>query len=391
MGIIFLACSVAELNAESAARARATSTESDAEVKSGTLLWKHEIGAPMWGPLATEGGILYFGCDDGRVISFDAQTRKNRWEFRTGGLVRSSVAIDAGKAVVASDDGYLYALDATTGKELWRFDLGSAGMKRIPPAAGPPYEYDYLQSSPVLSNGTVYIGSMNNRLYAIGLKSGEERWHYETGGKIRATPVLDHGTVYVGSWDGNLYALNRDAGKLRWRHDTGGIIQGTAAVAGGKVVVGCRRAMILALSASTGDVLWKHVHADGSWVESSPVIDAVVIYIGSSDARKLFAFDLESGQQLWAFETGGWSWATPVVTSGEVYIGGISASPYYMPGVTLRAGFHAVDRETGQLRWSMSPEAIEGYITGGVMSTPALIDQVVIVAGLDGWLYALRR
>ena len=80
-----------------------------------------------------------------------------------------------------------------------------------------------------------------------------------------------------------------------------------------------------------------------------------------------------------------------MVSEDTVYIGGMSAFPYYFEGVDLEAGFYAVDRRTGEMLWSMAPAPIEGYITGGVFSSPVLIDQEVFVAALDGYLYALQE
>ena len=112
----------------------------------------------------------------------------------------------------------------------------------------------------------------------------------------------------------------------------------------------------------------------------------------NEDEGKLLCLDATTGEDLWqADHNKGTSWSTPVVTEDAVYIGGISASPYYFEGVKLEAGLYAVERETGEMKWRMTPDPIEGYITGGVFSSPVVVDAVLYVAGLDGYLYALRR
>jgi len=362
-----------------------------AQAQSGTTLWSHEIGAQLWAPLRHDGGTLYFGADDAIFRAFDIGSQKVSWQFETGGIIRSGAEIADGAVFFASDDGFLYALEAESGTEIWRFDLGSSDMARLLPATDPPYEYDYLHSSPVYHGGTVYVGSANGTLYAIARETGQERWRFETEGKIRSTAVLDGGTVYFGSWDGHVYAVSAANGDLAWEFDTGGIVQGSPATGTGKVFVGSRSAAVFALDASSGEQVWKQVHEDGSWVESSPVYSDGVIYIGSSDALELFVLDAETGQANWSFRTGGWSWSTPALADGVVYIGGLSASPYYFEGVTLRAGFFAVDQKTGASLWEFSPRPIEGYITGGVFSTPVIADGVVYVGALDGRLYAFEE
>ena len=135
----------------------------------------------------------------------------------------------------------------------------------------------------------------------------------------------------------------------------------------------------------------RYVHKDGSWVESSPVFLDGVVYIGSSDALKLSAFDATTGQVKWEFKTGGWSWSKPSVANGVVYIGSLSAYPYYFEGIDLQAGLYAVDQQSGNENWRMTTEAVEGYITGGVFACAVIVSGVVYVAGIDGLLYAFQE
>lgn len=359
--------------------------------QSGTQLWSRTVSGAVWAPLAHHGGRLYFGSDDSTFYALDLREGEVGWRFDTGGIIRSGAVVAGGLVLFASDDGYLYALEEATGSEVWRFDLASGDLSRVLPSPDPPYEYDWAHSTPTVRDGLVYVGSATGELYAVDLGSGEERWRFESGGKIRSSPTVDGGNVYVGSWDGHVYALNAADGSLRWGFDTGGIVQGATTVGEGRVFAGSRSAAVFALDTRTGELVWKHVHEDGSWVESSPVYRDGVVYVGSSDALSLFALDATSGEEIWRFETGGWSWSTPLVTERTVYIGGLSAFPYYFEGVDLRSGFFAVDRSTGAVAWDLIPEPVEGYVTGGVLSTPVAADGIIYVAGLDGRLYAIRE
>jgi len=359
----------------------------------GDLVWSEEIGAPIWAPLMHDDGVLYFGSDDSTFTAFDVESRVVKWQFRTGGRIRSAAGIIGEFVIFASDDGFLYALYPETGEEVWRFDIGSAGFERVLPAVDPPYSYDYRHSSPMDHAGVIYIGSADGALYAIYNDTGLLFWKYQTGGPIRSTPVTDGFNVYFGSWDGYVYAVDVHFGTLSWKFDTGGIVQGSPATGAGSVFVGSRSANVFALDAETGEEKWRHVHEDGSWVESSPVFDRGVVYVGSSDALTLFALDAETGESIWEYHTSGWSWATPVLADDVVYIGGLSASPYYFEGVELRPGFHAVGQETGTRLWEFTPEPVEGngYLTGGVFSTPVIANGIIYAAGIDGRLYAIKQ
>ena len=73
-----------------------------------------------------------------------------------------------------------------------------------------------MNSSPAIgSDGTVYVRSYDNKLYALNGKSGVKLWEFETGDKVFSSPAIgSDGTVYVGEGGrgGNkLYAIKTDS------------------------------------------------------------------------------------------------------------------------------------------------------------------------------------
>ncbi|MES2037804.1 MAG: PQQ-binding-like beta-propeller repeat protein [Pseudomonadota bacterium] len=368
------------------------STHAAHAVNKGDVLWEFKTDAQVWSPLASRGDLVYFGSDDGNFHALNTRQKKETWRYHSGAAVRSGAAFYQDMVLFASDDGYLYALNSGNGKLIWKFDLGSAGIARnLPSNLGQP-DYDYLASSPVVDGDTVYVGSADGNLYSIDVQSGRLRWKFATAGRIRATPVLADGQVCVGSWDHFFYCLERDSGKQQWRYDTKKVIQSSAVVSDGKIVFGGRKPALFALDAKSGKEIWIARYADGSWVESSAVADAGMLYVGSSDSLKLSAFESATGKEIWKFNTGGWSWMTPLLADGVLYIGAISASPYYFPDVTLRSGFYAVDATSGKQLWQYQPSSLSGsFITGGVFARPVLTADAVLVADLDGTLRALAR
>jgi eukaryotic-like serine/threonine-protein kinase len=84
------------------------------------------------------------------------------WKFKTGGWVGSSPAVSGGVVYVGNEDymgngdqepkgDYLYALDAATGTLRWKFKAGD----------------NFVDSSPAVSGGLVYVGSDDHYLYAV--------------------------------------------------------------------------------------------------------------------------------------------------------------------------------------------------------------------------------
>lgn len=361
------------------------------DTKPGQLLGSFMTGGQIWSSPAHDEGTVYIGSDDGNLWALNFDTLAPKWTANTGGRIRSTPAIADGSIYFVSDDGFLYAVAATDGSRAWRFDLHSAGIERVLPSLHPPYSYDYLSSSPIVHQGVVFVGSANGTLYAIEGATGKEKWRFATKGRIRSTPKIHDKRIYFGSWDHHLYALDVDSGKQIWRFDTGGVVQASPAIGDGRVYIGSRNPKIFAVDAKTGEPVWDFEHTDGSWVESSGIYRDGVLYVGSSDALVLLAFDGATGRLKWKYRTGGWSWGTPAISGKTVYIGSISAFPYYFEGVTLERGLHAVDLETGKIRWVVQTEKLPGYVTGGVMSTPLVVDGKVIVGALDNRLIVVAE
>jgi len=81
---------------------------------------------------------------------------------------------------------------ADTGSQKWQFTTGSA-----------------VQSSPAIGNdGTIYVGSEDDNLYAIN-SDGSEKWKFTTSDPADSSPAIgSDGTIYVGSGNDNLYAIH---------------------------------------------------------------------------------------------------------------------------------------------------------------------------------------
>jgi outer membrane protein assembly factor BamB len=78
---------------------------------------------------------------------------------------------------------------------------------------------------------------MSDYLYAIHVKTGQEKWKFKTEGEVLfSSPAIAENAVYVGSLDGYLYAIDGKTGQEEWKFKTGGGVVSSPAVAGGVVV-----------------------------------------------------------------------------------------------------------------------------------------------------------
>jgi outer membrane protein assembly factor BamB len=128
-----------------------------------------------------------------------------KWAFKTGGGVVSSPAIGAdGSIYVGSNDGHLYAI-GPQGDLKWKFMTEGA-----------------VQSHPALGDdGTIYTGSFDHNVYAVR-PDGRLKWKFKIQGRVSSSPALGpDGTIYISSWDRYIYALRPD-GSLKWKFPTRG-------------------------------------------------------------------------------------------------------------------------------------------------------------------------
>jgi len=127
---------------------------------------------------------------------------------------------------------------------------------------------------------TLFVGSSHDdRLVALDLETGIEKWAFYADGPIRLAPAASNGRVYFVSDDGHLYCLDAAKGSLLWKRrggpsdrkvlGNGRLIsawpaRGGPVVADGKVYFAAGifpflKTFIHALDAETGQPLWTTV------------------------------------------------------------------------------------------------------------------------------------
>src|SRR5262249_42054338 len=181
--------------------------------------------------------------------------------------------------------------------------------------------------------------------------AGKVKWSFDTGNKVRSTPVLSDGTLYVGSNSGYLYALDAESGKLKWKFQAAGAVASSPSVYRDTVFVEAGDAAIHAVDAKTGREKWTvktgrpippgpRLMSGGKWEfeHSSAVTGGENLSIGSADGN-VHALDTASGKARWVWKTAGRVRATPAVAEGAVYAGSMDGNLY------------ALDAERGALRW----------------------------------------
>lgn len=113
-----------------------------------------------------------------------------------------------------------------------------------------PYNLD-VTSTPLLTEKEIIFGTANKGLVALDNQTLEEKWNCPVedaliftapytrsfSGTIETSPVLTGNTVYVGASDGTVYAIDANTGNKLWKYKTGAPIFGTVAISGNALIV----------------------------------------------------------------------------------------------------------------------------------------------------------
>ena len=349
--------------------------------------WTYAGGQPFWATPVVRAGIAYVGDEAGVLHAVRADTGAPVWKVDLGAAIYGAAAIGPDGIYLVSDDGVLHALEIKDGRERWRTDLGGREVPRGLPA-GNSADFDYRAPAPVLADSVLYIGSADGACHAIDAKTGASHWRFPTRGKIRADALLLPGRVVFASHDGHVYALNRADGALAWQFDTGGVINSAPVLAADLVIVGSRSAFIHALRADDGQAVWRRFQWF-SWVESPPVVENRILYVGSSDNRTVRALDASTGATRWSTDVNGWAWAAPLIVGETIYASSAGTSDY-SPNPAPEGSLTALDKRTGRILWRFRTEPRKDRYLHGFSGAPASDGTHAIVAGLDGILRAFR-
>jgi outer membrane protein assembly factor BamB len=303
--------------------------------KDGSVDWRKSLGRCAASSPTIGKGVVYQSymhpveCLEGQagangfVVAWDADTGRELWKFESA-PIESSPLLRNGTLYVGSWDHNVYAIDAKTGRKKWSFTAD-----------------DQVNTSAAYWRGRIYIASDGGTMYALSAKNGRQLWSAQSQSQFGsrefwyATPTIAYGRVYIGNTDGTMYVFGAKSGKLLWARPLGSYIYGAAAVYRRKVFVGTYDGKFYALDAATGDTRWQ-IEARGAVHGAPTVIDGLVYYAvcsscGSAAQRSVargpdatYAVRARDGKRIWRFPAG--KYANPVVADEDrIYLTGQSS------------------------------------------------------------------
>lgn len=184
----------------------------------GKLRWKFPVGAMIQSrPVTVDNdNAVAFGAWDQTFYCVGVRDGALRWKTHIGELVyfspaNSDPAASGTRIVVCATpwkkpDPDIFCLDAANGNIVWK--------RRNP---GEKSQCGFC--SPCISEGKVYVNSLDGMLYCLALENGQEIWRAATGEEAYDnSPVVAGNRAYVGSVSGSVFCFAADTGAPLWEY-----------------------------------------------------------------------------------------------------------------------------------------------------------------------------
>jgi len=328
----------------------------------------------------------------GRITSTIApkvDSIKPLWVFKCEDDVRSTPVLYQGTLFVGCYDNNLYALNAADGQFQWKYAADGG-----------------IVSRPALYDGNIFFGSEDQRLHVVSTRSGKVVWTYYTEGKVRSSPRIAEGHIFFGSDDQTLHAVNLNSGRLAWKFVTDDPIHSTPLVAHDLVYVGNEGGMLHAID-FRGEMKWRFQAKRA--ITSSPIASKQGVYFASVDGT-LYALDGKNGWTIWRFRLGKGSVSSPALAEEFIFLGAadgfiycvdtrsakevwryrtdnqVSSSPaLYKDSLycgSVDGSLYCLEYRTGRLRWKFTTQ-------GQIIGSPLVFDDIVYFGSTDHQVYAL--
>lgn len=281
------------------------------------------------------------------------------------GRVLASPVIAGGRIFVMDGNNRVSAFDLGSGSKIWDHKIevqltgktreGKTGIvERVtnPLSMGDKggQDKESVGGGVAAVDGKIFITSGLGVVEAVDAQSGAFIWRKRTNTPMHSAPTVSGGRLFAVSDDNELFALNARTGEVLWTYQA--IVESarmltapSPAVVDDVVLAPFASGELVALQVQNGSVLWQDALSSAGRltplsslndIAAGPVVaDGVVI--ASAQSGITSAFDLRSGQRIWAQPAG--TLGFPWIAGDFVYV------------VTTDAQVVCMARLTGDVAW----------------------------------------
>lgn len=319
--------------------------------------------------------------------TFQAQSKPRGWKIPFDGSESAPLIVED-ILYIGSLDGAVYAINARTGQKIWRFQTGEG-----------------------LTSGPEIITVPSNKLEDMFAAAVQSQRGNKGKREIRATPLVENGTVYIGSLDHKFYALDASTGQLKWAFDAGEAVE-NAILEDGRLYFPSGT-FIYSLDAKSGKQIWsfeflkemqplsKHplrmpILKDGTlyvttWYDPQPNVPPTSdLFTGSSYKSYLVAIDAETGERKWDLTIDGHRPSAPQFSDALIFFSNTTR------GLSENVKLYAVDTSTSKVKWEFeaeNPDTFSRLVVGNglvYLATETALFALEQTTGKIGWRWEAK-
>ncbi len=280
-----------------------------------------------------------------------------------------------------------------------------------------------FETTPIVSDGVMYLTTAYDHVFAIDAKSGKRLWHYQAKlgktvfccGPVNRGVAISGDHVFLGQLDGKLVALDKSTGSIAWSVQVGNNAAGYSLThaplvyknmvivggAGGEYGV---RGSVTAFDVTDGHKIWNwyatdKAHWAGAFSATTP--DGVDLHRDIASEKASYA----KYSDAWK-KGGGAVWMTPAVDPerNTIYVATGNPSPDLAgstrPGDNLYTdSIVAIDAATGKIKWYYQEvphdvwdlDAVSPVVLFDTVDASGKKVSAVGQAGKTGWFYVVNR
>ena len=283
----------------------------------------------------------------------------------------SSPIYSQGSIFVMDANSTVFALNATDGKIIWSTSTLPEGVDASSLGGGVSCE-----------DNVVFVTTSLGEIFALDGKTGKQKWKKTLSSPSRMAPFVYERRLFVTTVANEAYALNAKNGDIIWSHQgmselTGILGTATPAASASLVVIPYSSGEVFALRSENGFPAWSDTLSSLLSVDSissiphvraRPVIKDNAVYL-ISHGGKLVKVDLLSGIRSWQKEFSGIN--TPAVVENSLFL------------ITVPGELVALNSGTGDVYWAVKlPKPTDNKYV--VWTGPLAVKDRLLVCGNNG-------
>ncbi len=181
-------------------------------------------------------------------------------------------------------------------------------------------------------NGIAYVGTNDNKLTAYDAVSGAVLWNAPVGNWIMSDPIVAEGKVFVGSGDRFFHRFTPDDGSSSRGETT--------------LMRGGGPSAFYAFDAQSGNEIWEY-DTEGENMPTAAYKDGAIYFV--SGDRQLRALRASDGALIWQMSLGSYiSMSSLNIVGDTLYVGGADPNAIY-----------AIDIKNRSMAWSKPTSGVE--------------------------------